>query len=92
MAELFRQDQLRVDTIQMALSDNAADKQKAKKRAAKSTTTLMQHGPVVDVNVGSASSISSVRDDDIVSICIIVVIRLILAQSRMAKWWPNHFR
>ncbi|KAJ1257681.1 hypothetical protein BS78_10G014400 [Paspalum vaginatum] len=68
LAELLRQDQLRVDSILMALSgsDDYAD-EKAKKHAAKSTTTLMQHGPVVDVNVGSASSISSSSIDPMAS-------------------------
>jgi len=66
VAELLRLDQLRVDSIQMTLLSGDADaytneKKKAKKRAAKSTTTLMQHGPVLAVNVGSASGISTVR-------------------------------
>lgn len=69
LAELLRQDELRVQNIHMTLlsagdddDDNAAgaDDEKVKKHAARSTTTAMQHGPVVDVNVGSASSISTV--------------------------------
>jgi len=65
LAELLRQDELRVQNIEMTLlsagdDDNAADDEKVKKRPAKSTTTAMEHGPVVDVNVGSASSISTV--------------------------------
>ncbi|XP_066372413.1 uncharacterized protein [Miscanthus floridulus] len=68
LAELLRQDELRVQNIQMTLlsagdDDNAADDEKVKKRPAKSTTTAMEHGPVVDVNVGSASSISTSRID-----------------------------
>ncbi|KAJ1257676.1 hypothetical protein BS78_10G013900 [Paspalum vaginatum] len=65
MAELLRLDQLRVDSIQMTLLSGDADadeKKKAKKRAAKSTTTLMQHGPVLAVNMGSANSISTSID------------------------------
>jgi len=66
LGELLRQDDLRVQNIQMTVlsagddDDNAADDEKVKKRPAKSTTTAMEHGPVVDVNVGSASSISTV--------------------------------
>ncbi|CAD6337962.1 unnamed protein product [Miscanthus lutarioriparius] len=69
LGELLRQDDLRVQNIQMTVlsagddDDNAADDEKVKKRPAKSTTTAMEHGPVVDVNVGSANSISTSRID-----------------------------
>jgi hypothetical protein len=75
LAELLRQDELRVQNIQMTLlsagddDDNAADDEKVKKRAARSTTTAMEHGPVVDVNVGSASSISTVLRTKLIFLC-----------------------
>jgi len=74
LAELLLQDELRVQNIQMTLlsagdDDNAADDEKVKKRPAKSTTTAMEHGPVVDVNVGSANSISTVLRTKLFFLC-----------------------
>jgi hypothetical protein len=75
LAELLRQDDLRVQNIQMTLlsagddDDNAADDEKVKKRPARSTTTALEHGPVVDVNVGSASSISTVLRTNLFFLC-----------------------
>ncbi|TVU30357.1 hypothetical protein EJB05_21973 [Eragrostis curvula] len=55
LAELLRQDQLRVDDIQRRLS-GVADEKKKKKHAAKCTSTQMNTGPVLDVNMGTSST------------------------------------
>ncbi|TVU30375.1 hypothetical protein EJB05_21991, partial [Eragrostis curvula] len=56
LAELLRQDQLRVDDIQTRLS-GVADEKKKKKHAAKCTSTQMNTGPVLDVNMGTSSTV-----------------------------------
>jgi hypothetical protein len=46
MAELLRQDRLRIEDIQMRLSGNADDQESKKKHAAKTVSTTMNYGPV----------------------------------------------
>ncbi|TVU39356.1 hypothetical protein EJB05_12769 [Eragrostis curvula] len=52
LAELLRQDQLRVDDIQMRVSDD-------KRRMAPCEETVLNHGPVTDVKLGSPRRASS---------------------------------
>jgi hypothetical protein len=69
MAELLRQDRLRIEDIQMRLSGNADDQESKKKHAAKTVSTTMNYGPVTRVNMGTANSISTVRMTQTNSIC-----------------------
>jgi hypothetical protein len=67
MAELLRQDRLRIEDIQMRLSGNADDQETKKKHAAKTVSATMNYGPVT--NMGTANSISTVRMTQTNSIC-----------------------
>ncbi|KAL6606527.1 hypothetical protein ACP70R_042180 [Stipagrostis hirtigluma subsp. patula] len=57
LAELLRQDQLRVDDIQMRLSDDAEEKKK--KSMAPCEVTVLNHGPVSDFKLGTPRRASS---------------------------------
>ena len=58
MAELLRQDRLRVEYIQMRLSDDANEN--VKKQAANPLSSMF-NVPLLQANVGTAKSASTVR-------------------------------